>query len=129
VHLVPPLLRSLSLDKPSYNPGERVTAKFTLSSPLEKLETDHFEWVNPDVPRGNSDRSFPEFESNLIRQITLNGDGSYTVAFKIPRCAKAGTYFLNYFNRIDKFGNFESDVGEHDAEELRVSQLSPVIVN
>ena len=128
VHMVPPLLRSLSVDKASYVAGDYVTAHFTLTSPLDTLDTDHFEWVNTALPQGSKDRGFPEFENKVYRRLTLNEDGSYTGSIKIPRWVKPGTYYLKYFNRQDKYRNFESDVGEHDAEELRISQSAPVVV-
>ncbi len=128
IHMLPPLLRSLTVDKTFYTAGEYVTAQLTLSSPLDSLDTDHFEWINPAVPQGNEDRGFPEFEYNVFRRFTLNDDGSYTILVKIPRWVKPGRYYLKYFNRQNKYKNFESEVGIHDAEELRVSQSSPLIV-
>lgn len=120
VNMIPPLLRSLTLDKATYRPGDTAKATFRLSSPLKNLETDHFDFG----AAGN--KWVPDYGPRYA--FVLNADQSYSVSFEIPESAEPGTYLLANFNREDAYGNYESVVGGRDAEEKRISEACPLII-
>ena len=125
--MIPPLVRGITFDKEAYSVGEEITVKLHMSKSLDKPETNHIEFVNPDVPYGDLTRGFPGYLDGSYHFL-VTADGDYLVKFSVPQKTKSGNYYLEFFNRKDAVGNFEDHVGVVDQEEKSVVQKNPLIV-
>lgn len=124
--IIPPLIRRITYDKAAYHSGETATVQFQLTEPLDKPESDHIEFVNPEIPIGKPSRGIPKY--GPVHLLKENGENVYEFSFVIPTDPIRGKYHLGYFNRQDKLENFEGRVGSEDALEKEVAEKAPLIV-
>lgn len=128
VDITPPLVRSIRYDKNAYRIGDEVKVLFKFTEALSKAESDHIDFTNPLIEFGDDSRSIPKYGSPEIHKLVQLAEAEYLVTFKIPEGTKAGSYFPEFFNRSDKFGNFEDQLGAYDDEEQQVVKSSPLVV-
>jgi len=128
VDITPPLLRVIKYDQRAYRQGESATINFTFTEPLKDAESDHITFTNRMLEFGDISRAFPEYNHEEVHKLTKVSDNEYSFTFTIPEYAKPGRYHLEFFNRQDKFGNFEGNIGREDALEKKVADTSPLVI-
>lgn len=127
--IIPPLVRGISFSKSEYRPGEEVAVTFKMSEPLKTPESNHVEFMNPDLPYDASQpRGFPGYLEDAVYHLIVMPNGDYLLKFTVPANVVPGKYYLKWFNRYDIFDNFEDSVGDVDLQEKHVSTLTPLVV-
>lgn len=126
VDIIPPLVRSIVYDKTSYHPGDRATVTFKFTESLKTPTSDHIEFTNRAIVRGEPGRSIPKYGETHTLQII--SETVYAFTFDVPKDTKQGSYHPEYFNRFDRVDNFEDVIGGEDAYEKQVAETSPLVV-
>ncbi|MBI4402974.1 MAG: hypothetical protein HY537_02360 [Deltaproteobacteria bacterium] len=124
--IIPPLVRQIRYEKIAYRPGETVSVLFELSEPLAEAQSSHIEFRNREIPIGKPSSAIPQY--GPMHDLRDKGNNFYEFSFDISKETLPGKYFPAYFNRRDKVGNFESEIGTEDKLEKQVVERSPLVV-